>query len=191
MASSPDPVVAIGALASVASGAGALLSNYIQHPDEQYREKVKKLQKDRWSEVSTELGDIMSDVKEAVDESDETEQEDLTKSAKYSLVVQKEYNKDQLDGVVKKLEDVDEPKDLFQTCRESRDKAVSRFVTGFGFSTVGLILMWFFNNSGAGAFGPLGVGIGIVAVLSALSAAKEWRDARQELDEMWEDFDFL
>lgn len=190
-ASSPDLIQVIGILASAASGAGALVSSYIEHPDEKYGEKVKKLQKDRWSEVSTELGELMSDVEDSIDESNGPDQEDLTKSAKYSLVIQKEYNKDQIGGVLEKLDEVDVPKTHFRTCREARDRAVSRFVQSLGASLIGLLLIAFSNGQDLDMWGTLLVGGGGALLVSGVNAARMWRDARQELDKMWEEYDFM
>jgi len=189
MAAGSQLVEFAGFVLTGASFVGSLVTQYLEHPGDKYETKVKKLQKDRWSALSTELGELMVEIEGVVENGDGYSREDAPREAKYSLVIQKEYNKDQLGDVFQQIEDVNTPKDLFKRARETRDAALERFVAALALSIVGVGIVLFVQESGE--FGQFILVIGGYAFLSGLNQARVWRNTRQELDEMWEDYELL
>jgi hypothetical protein len=182
----------VGVLITGASLLGGLLSKYVAHPDDQYTEKVKKLQQDRWSEVSTELGEFLYEVRETVENSEDNSEEDLPPDAKFSLVIQREYNRQELGGLVEKIEQVDVPKTHFRTCRSARDDMFQRFVLALLSGGGAFGLAYFIGTNGAfGSLGSVMIGGAIFSFVSGLNHARRWQQARKQLDEMWEDYEFM
>lgn len=190
---SPDVALqAIAAVIGAATGLGALIVKFLKHPEGKYGEKVKKLQKDRWSEVSTELGVLLDEVEEAVDLSaDGGSDENPPRHAKYSMHIQKEYNRGDLDGIVDLLEAVDEPRTLFETCREARDAVIDRLALAFVGIMIIVVVMFTGDSELTLSVGSLVAGGSLALVGSAIKNAVAWRKARQKLDELWEDYEYM
>ncbi len=189
MPSGPELTQFAAIALSVASGVGGLVTQFIEHPSGNYETKVKKLQKDRWSALSTELGELMLEVEDTVDNGDGYDQEDITREAKFSLVIQREYNKDEFSDVLEQIEDVNTPKKLFQSAREARDSTFERFVISLILSIIGFGLVLFLPDTPAA--GQLTLLLAGYVFFVALMSARDWRDARQQLDEMWEDYELM
>lgn len=203
MVSAPVILQALNVLAFILNGIAALVLQYVDHPDDQYGEKVEKLQKDRWSEVSTELGDLLAQIEDLAENSSENNEqsdsesdEDVTPEAKYSLVVQSELNRDELDGLEDKLEDVDDPREQIQRCRKSRDVAGKRFILGLFGALIAIVFAFLLPIIGMGILvaaivSGVFLGLSIGVFISALNRARHWLNARQQLDNMWEKYKYM
>ena len=203
MVSTPAILQVFSVVVTLFNGIAAAFLQYSQHPSGRYSEKVEELQKDRWSEVSTELGelsveiqDLIHDASENSNNSEPWEDDDITPEAKHSLVIQTELNRDELDGLGDKLEDVDTPRERFTECRESRDVAIKRFFAGFLGALIALIVAFAPTVVGGGvvaasAFSGIFSGLSAAAFVSALNRGRHWLNARQELDQMWEEYNYM
>jgi len=178
-----------GVILTAASFIGTALTQYVEHPGEKYEEKVKKLQKDRWSALSTELGELMVEVEEAVDNGGDSLQGAEERAGRFALIIQKEYDKSEFDDVFRQIEDVNTPKTLFKRAREARDNAWNRFLGALGCAILGLGMVFFLPSQQ-----DLALVVFVVcgyAVLAGVNSGRRWQKTRQELDEMWEDYEYM
>lgn len=191
----PTGPISYELLALAVSAVNALSAGFTQfseHPDNRYRDKVKKLQKDRWSEVSTELGEILHEVENKAESFDQPEGEELTEAALYSYIIQQELDAGELGDLTEMVEDVDKPKNLFQTVRTRRDQAVKYFGTGLILSILGAGLLYIAGpQTSTSAISFWIIAGGLFSTMRGFICVKAWFDTRQELDQLWEEYDFM
>lgn len=183
--------VLFGAIISAGGIVGSILSKVLEHPADRYEEKVKKLQKDRWSEVSTELGELMATVEDSLEEPDDEEGDTPPLDARYSLHIQNELNTDELDDLRHRLEAVDKPRELFKTCRRSRDKAFAAFLGAVVIGVASLLAYVSSPLPNGLSLGAFLIGFGVSFLGYATKRAVDFWQSRQRLDELWENYDFL
>lgn len=182
-----EPEQAAAGLLTFFSIVGVLIQSYLDDPTDEYEEKVLELQEDRWRKVSTELADLFVQVEQdfsptAVDE------EDLTLSAKYSMFIKSQYNRGVLDDFEDELEDMDEPKQIFQNCREAYHTVFSIFMVAVVASVSPLVGSLIFEGALPLLITGIMLGVAGGAFLSGVWEGKKYQNHRRKLDEMWEDY---
>lgn len=180
----PSILTAVSAMASV-------VINYTDHPDDRYRSKVKDLRKNRWGEVAGALGEVIVEVITEADDSDDDEINDQpTDEAMYALVLQKKYNSELLEDVEMEVEEYEEPFRCYRTCRRSREKLSDRVLLGL-LGGVASLVFAFLGTPLATIFVGLTSGLALGALVSAANHFRIYRKARTNLDEMWEQYNFV
>lgn len=178
------------------SGSARIITLYIDHPTESYDDKVQNLRKNRWGEVSAELGSVVVDVIETKENSDDEDVADQpTEEASYAVILQKQYNNELLSDLESELDEYHEPLDHYQTCRKSVDRINSRLLVSFVLAAVaalfsaaiiGLPEYWFITIPLVWGFS----GLSISALVQAVRHWQDYRESRERLDEMWEAYAF-
>ena len=188
--------ISIPVFLAALSGGARVLTIYIDHPTEFYDDKVQDLRKNRWGEVSAELGSVVVDVIETKENSEDDLVEDQpTEEASYAVILQKQYNNELLSDLESELDEYHEPLDHYQTCRRSVDKINSRLLVGFALAAVAALFSFTFIAipeyrliSIPLIWGFTGLSIG--ALVQALRYWQDYRESREKLDEMWEAYAF-
>lgn len=180
---------------SILNIVAGLISNQLVHPKEQYQDTVRSIQEDRWHDVCDELGSVVSKVYEYISQdSNDYAPDDLSEAPTASLLLRQALvnNRAELEDAEKQLERLDEPKVLYKTCRQSSRRALWLFVSSLILS---VILV-------AGAFllpttieviivETIFLVVGIIAFLFGIYYTYRSDEARNELDKMDEDTDFM
>lgn len=187
----PESIQILGGFLSLLSIAGILIAWYIDHPEERYEEKVEDLQDDRWSKVTSELGELCDTVQEESDYPDNHE-EDITRAAAYGLYIHQDYSRGDLDELENQIEAVDRPRELFETCRKCYGRIFIAFALAIVFAFAMMISMAFTEQFESLIFvGGITLALSTVNMLFGLYKASVWWRATQRLDEMWEDYNFM
>lgn len=189
----------IPAILLLLSLTGRILLETVEHPSERYDDKVQKLRQHRWGEVSGELGEIMVEVREIVeDDEEELGNDEPTEQAAYSVVLQKKYNKEMLGDLVTEIEEYDEPKLHYRQCRESQDELKDHLLTTVLLSAIGLTGIGGLSITSPDPISELIVftlswlvlGLATAFLWASYNEYNQWRESRASLDKMWEDFYF-
>lgn len=194
MADVVDLTKVLTALFSFLSLIFVLVIHFLTHPKDQYKANVEEIQKDYWNDACGELGPVVSEAYEFVtDDSNGHDAEELLDGEKASLILRRVLDdREDLGDLEQKLERIDEPKQAYRSCRRNRKNAIWSFLgggIGFGISA---IIIWFapeqvvFTAIEASFITVSLVGMAIGAVVTYRSS-----DARDELDELVEDEDFM
>lgn len=176
-----------GILLAAFSVVGTLLVAYLEHPAKHYEDKVKELQQDRWRPVTSELGEVFVTVEKEFTPT-EVAEEDAPLSAKYGMFINSQYNRGMLEDLEENLEDMDEPKKVFQQCRNAYSATFPMFILGIIAGVFGFVPLMQFSSpllillSG----GALGAGA-IFSIRGGYKAYIYW-ETRQQLDEMWDEY---
>lgn len=179
---------------TIFSAVASLVVRQMDHPKEEYLGEVKDIQKDRWNDVCGELGPIVADVVEFVeDKSNDHTQENLARGAKASMVLRKVLNdRDDLGDLESKLDAVDVPKREYRRCRRYRKRSFLIFIAAFSGFGIASVMFYFSPQTLITALIETVIFTlsGCLMMVAAL-AAKESLDAREVLDEMTEEKDFM
>lgn len=182
------------ALFSFLSIAFMLVIQFLTHPKDQYKSNVEEIQEDYWNDACGELGPVVSEVYEFVaDDSNDHDPDELLDGEKASLVLRRVLDdREDLGDLERKLERIDEPKQAYRSCRKNRNDAVWWFLgsgVGFGIST---IVIWFAPEQAVfTAIEASFITVSLGGVSNGAIVAYRSSNARDELDEMVEDEDFM
>lgn len=181
---------------SVLIGAGSLLvggyAKFFEHPEDRYSEKVKQLQNNRWGEASAELGSLLVDIEESYDPENDYK-ETISLSERYGLHIQQQFERGKLEDVEKELRAVDRPKECYTEMRQVRDTIIE--YTIFGIVAAGFAACAFFLGSNPSSLfiipGSAALGGSTALLISVVRKGKRYRELRKQLDEMWEEYEFM
>lgn len=178
-----------GLLVTILSGTGALLRGIVDHPREDYQEKVKELQENRWNDVSAELGELF--VKVQKEFSPGEVDGGPTLEAKYGMFIKSKHNRGLLDDLDDELRRLDEPRLVFEKCRKAYHYCLPLFIVGILISIPAIIVLVLDTGQVGLAIGLILIYISATSLVMALFLAYRYWSARQELDTMWEEYDLF
>lgn len=182
------------ALLAVLSFGGGLYVRSQNHPKEQYKEDVQKIQENRWNDACGELGPVVSEAYEYVCQTgNDREPDELRDGEKTSVILRQVLDdRDDLGNLEDRLESIDEPKQAYRSCRKNRNRAVWLFLgaaVGFGISTAivrlapdARIYTWLKASV---------ITLSLISVGAGASVAYLSSNAQAKLDEMVEEKDFM
>lgn len=179
---------------TILSASAMLIVRVMDHPKGEYRTEVREIQEDIWNDVCGELGPIVADVYEFVEEdSNDHVQENLSRGAKASVILRRVLSsRDDLNGLEEKLEELDEPKRKYKKCRQSRTRTAALFIISmFGFGLVSSMLFFVDQTSTVALAETVILTVSSIAVIGAVWMALRYYSTRRYLDEMTEDNGFM
>lgn len=178
-------------IVTAAGSIGTFVHQYLGDPAEKYSEKVNELQQDRWGDVSTELGELFAEVEQSIENGEAEVKEDIPKSAKMGFYIQQEYSRGDLDELESCIREVDKPREYFETCRECRDMVFKRLMVVIGLGIIAASTGFLLPQTIGLFTSPLATGAALGTFGSAVQRGRQWMNARENLDELWEDYAFM
>lgn len=179
---------------TILSAGSSLVVHGMDHPKDTYRVAVTEIQDDIWNDVCGELGPIVADVYEFVEEdSNDHTQENLSRGAKASMVLRRVLeDRDDLNGLEEKLEELDEPKRTYKRCRQSRTRAILLLAGAMiGYGIVSSMLFVVNQTSTVTLVETAIFTVSSGALIGAAWMALRYFNTLKGLDKMTEDHDFM
>ena len=189
----PDPSVFSPLVIGLLGAIGSIYIAVEGHPKKEYKKEVEKIQNDRWNSVCSALGPIFVDVYQHVNDDDtDSEDHDLTESDRASLLIRQSLDgRSDLEKLEDTLEDLDEPKRVYKSCRRRWKRSISSFVSSIGASVAAPFVLFVSETALTFALGIFIFTASVGVFVLAIYDLSKYQECKTRLDEMLEEVDFM
>jgi len=175
---------------------GVIGSIYIAmegHPKKEYKDEVRKIQNDRWNSVCSALSPIFVDVYQHVNDDDnDSGDHDLTESDRASLLIRQALDgRSELENLEETLEDLDEPKRVYKSCRRRWKRSILSFLSSIGTSIAAPFVLFISETLFTFAVGIFIFTTSVAVFILAMYDLSKYQQHKTSLDEMLEEVDFM
>lgn len=181
----------LGAIVGIISLITGSYARFLEHPEDRYGEKVKELQSKRWGDAAAILGELFVDIEESYNPNSEEAEERVPLAERYGLHIKKQFERGELTALEESLEAVDKPRECYEKVRSTRDEIYTESMAVVVACLGSVVIIFISNTLLAVVLSGSILTFGGMLFATVLLKIQQYKQSREHIDEMWEDYEFM